>query len=63
MKAIVRKQVERRVEGKDSAFRVRGHAVESKKIERYKKRKNVSENVLLSQSSPAAGECGILQPN
>jgi hypothetical protein len=63
MKAIVRKQAKRKLEGKDSGFRVRGRAVEPKKIERYKKRKNVSEEALLSQPSPAAGEYGISHPN
>jgi hypothetical protein len=56
MQAIVLKQAKRKIEGKDSGFRVRGHTVEQEKIERYKKRKNVSECALLSRPSPAAGE-------
>jgi hypothetical protein len=56
MERIVRKQAKRKVEGKGSGFRVRGNAVEPGKIERYKKRKNLSENALLSQPSPAAGK-------
>jgi hypothetical protein len=63
MKTIVRKQAKRKAEGKDSSFRVRGHTVEPEKIERYKKRKNVLENALLSQQSPAAGEHSISHPS
>ena len=55
MQAILRKDLKRKAEGKQSNFRVRGDAVDPKKISRYKKRKNVSESVLLSQPSPTAG--------
>ena len=55
MKVIVRKQGKRKLEGKDSTFRVRGRTVKPENIERYKKRKTVSEDALLLQSSPAAG--------
>lgn len=63
MKAIVLKQAKRKFEGKDSGFRVRGRAVEPEKIERYKKRKTVSEDALLLQSSPAAGKHLVPRPN
>ena len=53
---IMHKQKKRKVEGKDTTFRVRGRAVEPEKIARTMKRKNISEDDLLSQSSPAAGE-------
>jgi hypothetical protein len=55
MQAILRKELKRKAEGKQSNFSVRGHAVDPKKISRYKKRKKISESVLLSQPSPTAG--------
>ena len=63
MTAIVRKELKRKAEGKNSDFRVRGQPVEPAKITRYKKRKNVSENALLSQPSPAAGEYSATHPD
>ncbi len=59
MERIVRKQAKRRLEGKDSDFTVRGQAVEPEKIDRYKRRKNVSDTSILSQPSPIAGEYSI----
>lgn len=56
MEIILRKQAKRKFEGKDSSFSVRGQAIKPEKIERYKKRKDVTEVTLLSQQSPAAGE-------
>jgi hypothetical protein len=63
MEIILRKQAKHKFEGKDSSFSVRGQAIEPEKIDRYKKRKNVTEDTLLSQQSPAAGEYCISQPN
>jgi hypothetical protein len=54
MEAIIRKISEREAEGKKSTFRVRGQVVRPDKIERYKVRRGVQENALLSQPSPAA---------
>jgi hypothetical protein len=55
MHTIVYKQKKRKtLEGKDTAFRVRGRLVEPEKIARTMKRKNVSEDALLSAPSPAA---------
>ena len=56
MKVIARKQVQRKRHGKSSGFRVRGNSVELEKIGRYLKRKKVSEDALMSQPSPDAGE-------
>jgi hypothetical protein len=53
----------RKFEGKDSGFRVRGRAVDQKKVERYKRKKPNLENELLSQLSPAAGEHFVPCPN
>jgi hypothetical protein len=56
MKAILRKQAKFKAKGNEVKFQVRGYAVEAEKIERYKKRKNVSEIANLLPPSPAAGE-------
>jgi hypothetical protein len=56
MKAIVRKQQERRLGESDKAklgFRVRGNEVEPHKIERWMKEKGISENEAYAPS-PAA---------
>jgi hypothetical protein len=53
----MQKQKKRKVfEDKDTAFRVRGRHVEAEKIARTSKRKDVSEDALLSQPSPTAGD-------
>jgi hypothetical protein len=49
-------QAKRKLEGKDSVIHVRGYPVEQQKIGRYVKRKGMSENAILSQPSPVAGE-------
>ena len=54
---IVHTQKKRKAEGKVTKFRVRGRLVEPEKIARTVKRKNISEDDLLAQSSPVAGEC------
>ncbi len=60
---IIGKDLKRKAEGKDSDFRVRGQPVEREKIARYKKRKAVSEDALLSQLSPAAGDYAAMHPD
>jgi hypothetical protein len=58
MQFIVQKQKKRKVsEDKDTVFRVRGRRVEQEKITRTIKRKNISEDALLSAPSPAARKC------
>jgi len=52
---IINKQKKRKIEGKDTKFRVRGRTVGPEKIARTMKRKNISEDDL-SQSSPGASE-------
>lgn len=54
MENIVRIDLKRKAEGKESTFRLRGNPVDPKKICRYKKRKNVPESAVLTQQSPAA---------
>jgi hypothetical protein len=56
MRVIIRKRAQRKAEGKDSGFRVRGYPVDPEKIKRYIKRKKESENLLPSLPSPVAGE-------
>jgi hypothetical protein len=57
MEFIVHKGKKRKVEeGKETAFLVRKRPVAPAKIERTIKRKNMSENEILSPPSPAAGE-------
>ena len=56
MEMIVRKDTKRKVlEGKTTEFTLRGQLVDPQKISRYKKRKNLSEEILISAPSPAAG--------
>ena len=52
MQAIVRKQALRKMEGKESRFRVRGYLVGAEKIKRYLKRKKESETPGLGAPSP-----------
>ena len=57
MQFIMQKQKKRKVfEDKDTAFRVRSRRVEPEKIARTIKRKNISEDALLSAPSPSARE-------
>ncbi|KIM98663.1 hypothetical protein OIDMADRAFT_181944 [Oidiodendron maius Zn] len=52
--AMARARLNRkRHEAKDSAFRVNKKAVDERKIGRYLRRKNISEDMLLSMTSPA----------
>lgn len=46
----------KRYEAKDSAFRVNKKSVDERKINRYLKRNDISEDMLLSMPSPANGE-------
>ena len=55
--AMARARVNRkRYEAKDSAFRVNKKSVDERKINRYLKRNDISEDMLLSMPSPANGE-------
>jgi hypothetical protein len=63
MENIVRIELKRKAEGKESTFRVRDNPVDPKKICRYKKRKNVSESAVLEQQSPAARKSSISYSN
>jgi hypothetical protein len=46
----------KRYEAKDSAFRVNKKSVDKRKIDRYLKRKDISEEMLLSMPSPVNRE-------
>jgi len=61
MQAIIRKQVNRKDQGKRSGFRVRGHVVEPEKISRYAKWKKLLEGALLAQSKPVPGDLSALR--
>lgn len=61
MQNVVRIESKRKAEGKDSTFCVRGESVDPSKIDRHKKRNNVSEIPLFSQLSPAARKCSCSQ--
>lgn len=55
MRHIAKKQKTRKLlENKDTAFRVRGRAVDPDKITRTVKRKNISDDTLISAASPLA---------
>ena len=56
MLAGIRKCAQREMQGKLSTFNVRDKPVDEKKIERFLKRKEITEETLLSQPSPVAGE-------
>jgi hypothetical protein len=60
MQAIIRKQANRKDQGKSSGFRVRGHVVEPEKISRYAKRKGLLEGALLAHSKPVPGDLSPL---
>lgn len=57
MVAIARKRLIRKAQGKESRFRVRGYLVAPEKIDRYMRRKNMSEWALLSRSDSAECMC------
>jgi hypothetical protein len=63
MKVILRKQAKRKAEGRESEFLVRGYPVDAEKIERYKRRKKISEIANISQPSPVAGELFVPHPH
>lgn len=52
MKAIARLRAKRKTEGKESTFRVNKQPVNERKVDRFLKRHNISENDLLSIRSP-----------
>jgi hypothetical protein len=55
--AMARARLNRkRDEAKDSAFRVNKRSVDERKIDRYLKRKGISEEILLSMPSPVNRE-------
>lgn len=57
MREIARIRLKRKVlESKDSAFRVNKQPVKEIKIDRFLKRKNISDYTLLSMASPINGE-------
>ena len=57
MLAIARVRLKRKqFEDKDSAFRVSKQPVKEMNIDRFLKRKNISESTLLSMASPVNGE-------
>ena len=59
--AMCRARVNRkRYEAKDSAFRVSKKPVDERKINRYLKRKDISEDMLLSMPSPVNGKVASL---
>jgi hypothetical protein len=53
---MARRTLIRKAQNKESAFRVRKRPVPPEKIYRYIQRKGVSEEAVMSQPSPAAGE-------
>ena len=58
--AMGRARVRRkRYEAKDSAFRVNKKSVDEQKINRYLKRKGISEDILLSMPSPINREVAL----
>ena len=58
--AMGRARVRRkRYEAKDSAFRVNKKSVDEQKINRYLKRKGISEDILLSMPSPVNREVAL----
>lgn len=54
MKLLVKRAAERKLlEGKNSTFRVRGQAVEPEKVDRFMKRKGLTDEQIISAQSPA----------
>jgi hypothetical protein len=57
MLAIARKRLKRKLlDGKESTFRINKQPLKDKNIDRFLKRKNVSDYTLLSMASPLNGE-------
>jgi hypothetical protein len=55
MVELARKKAKRKLESKKSSFRVHKKPVDDRKIDRYLRRNDISEEKLLSMSSPVNG--------
>lgn len=53
--------IRKRREAKDSDFRINKKSINEKKIDRFLRRKDISEDMLLSMPSPANGEIILLE--
>lgn len=50
---LAKKRARRKLENKDSTFRVRNEVVAPEKIDRFMKRKGLTDKEILNESSPA----------